>query len=163
MEEDGRAGLVGVADDLDFRCRLAEGVCLLPDMALAAYGGHETVGQGIDARHADAMQAARHLVGTLVELTAGMEHGHDDLEGRAMLLLVHVDGDAAAVVDHAYRIIFQYRHFDVRGIACHTLVDGVVDHLRDEMVKTFDADVADVHGGALADGLKAFEHLDATR
>ena len=45
------------------------------------------------------MQAAGDLVAAAVaELAAGVQDGEHDLGGRALLLLVHVDRDAAAVV-----------------------------------------------------------------
>src|SRR5438067_2115906 len=40
----------------------------------------QPLGQRIDDRYADAMQAARCLVGARVELTARVQRGHDDLE-----------------------------------------------------------------------------------
>ena len=56
------------------------------------------VGERIDDRDADAMQAARHLVGVLVEFSAGMELGHDHFGGRDAFAFVDVGRDAAAVV-----------------------------------------------------------------
>ena len=51
------------------------------------------------------MQAARHLVGVaavigVVEFTARVKLGHDDLGGRNALLLVDVHRDAAPIVAH---------------------------------------------------------------
>ena len=56
------------------------------------------VGQRVDHRHADAVQAARNLVGILVELPAGVELGHDHLGGGDAFFGVDVGRDAAAVV-----------------------------------------------------------------
>ena len=47
-----------------------------------------------------------------------------------------------------------------RRVAGHRLVDGVVDDLVDHVVEPGRAGGADVHAGALADGLEALEHLD---
>ncbi len=55
-------------------------------------------GERVDHRDADAVQAARHLVGVLVELSAGMQLGHDHFGRRDAFALVDVGGDAAAVV-----------------------------------------------------------------
>ncbi len=44
------------------------------------------------------MQAAGNLVGILVELTARMQLGHDDLRGRDTLFLVDIDRNTAAIV-----------------------------------------------------------------
>jgi len=51
----------------------------------------------------------------------------------------------------------------VGAIACHRLIDRVVDGLIDQMVQTLFADVTNIHCGAFAHGLKAFEHLDIAR
>ena len=61
--------------------------------------------QRVDHRYADAVQAARHLVRVLVELTAGVELGHDDLGRRDAFLFVDVDRDAAAVVADRARAV----------------------------------------------------------
>ena len=55
--------------------------------------------QGVHHRRADAVQAARDLVGVLVELAPGVQAREHHL-GRRDALLVHVDGDAAAIVAH---------------------------------------------------------------
>ena len=52
------------------------------------------------------------------------------------------------------------RHGDGRGVAVHGLVDRVVEDLPDQVVQAGRADAADVHAGALADGLEAFEDGD---
>ncbi len=57
-------------------------VAVAPDAQLQPFG------QRVHHRHADAVQAARHLVGVLVEFSAGMQLGHDDLGRRHALLLV---------------------------------------------------------------------------
>jgi hypothetical protein len=67
-------------------------------LAVAPDAQLEPVGQRVDHRDADAVQAAGDLVGVLVELPAGVQLGHDDLGRRDALLLVDAHGDAAAVV-----------------------------------------------------------------
>ena len=52
---------------------------------------------------------------------------------------------------------------DVRGVAVHRLVDGVVDDFPDEVMQSSRADAADVHARPLADGLQAFENGDVFR
>ena len=49
------------------------------------------------------MQAAGDLVGGGIELAAGVQLGEDDLHGGHLLAvgeIHHVDGNAAAIVDH---------------------------------------------------------------
>ena len=51
------------------------------------------------------MQATGHLVGILVEFSAGMELGHDDLGGRNTFAFVDVGRNAAAIVAHRHRAV----------------------------------------------------------
>ncbi len=55
-------------------------------------------GEGVDHRDADAVQPARDLVGVLVELAAGVQHGEREFDSRQPLGGVDVDRNAAAVV-----------------------------------------------------------------
>jgi hypothetical protein len=59
-------------------------------------------------------------------------------------------GDAPAVVFYGYIAIGVEDHLNVVAIACHGLVNGVINHFKDEVVKAFYADVPNVHGGAFA-------------
>ena len=93
-----RAGLLRGADGLDRRDRLALLVGLLPDLAVAPNLDVEALRQRVDHRDADAVEAARDLVGVVVELPARVEVRHDDLERLALVLVVHPDRDAAPVV-----------------------------------------------------------------
>ncbi len=100
----GAALAVGVADDLQRRHRVAVAelhevfLAVAPDRAACSQ-----VGQRVDDRDADAVQAAGDLVGVLVEFSAGVQLGHDDLGGRHAFVLVDVGRDAAAVVAHGAR------------------------------------------------------------
>ena len=131
--------------------------------AVAADLDVEPVRERVDAAHADAVEAAGDLVGVLVELAARVEDGHHDLDGRLALGRVHLDRDAAAVVDDGDRVVLVDRDLDVVAVARERLVDGVVHDLVDEVVQPAHADVADVHAGPLADGLETFENLDVAR
>jgi hypothetical protein len=94
-----RAALVaGRADHRERRHRVA--VVELHEMLVAAAPDAqlERDRERVDDRDADAVQAARDLVGILVELSAGMELGHDDLGGGNAFLAVDIDRNAAAIV-----------------------------------------------------------------
>ena len=74
---------------------------------------------------------------------------------------MHADGDAPAVVDDGHGAVGVDDDLHVRAEPGEVLVDGVVDHLPHEVVQARTVvRVADVHAGALANGLEAFEHLD---
>ncbi len=64
--------------------------------------------QRVDQRDAHAVQAAGDLLAVLVELTAGMQLGHDALGALDAFVLVDVDQDAPAVVgDRAEPSVFR--------------------------------------------------------
>ena len=139
---------------------MAAGEAHAVDLAVAADLDLEPVGEGVHAGDADAVEAAGDLVAAVAELAAGVQDREDDLDGGAVLGGVHVDGDAAAVVAHGAGAVGVERDVHVRAEAGHGLVDGVVDDLVDAVVVAALEGVADVHGGALADGLHALEDLD---
>ena len=94
----------------------------------------EPFGQRIDDGHADAVQTAGDLVAVLVELSAGVQHGHRELHARHLLRWVNVDGDAASIVVDRHRVIGVNGDVDPVGESGQRLVDGVVDDLVHEMV-----------------------------
>ena len=146
---------------LELADRHAPLVGLRPHVPVPAHLEVEALGERVDDGDADAVQAARDLVAAAVaELAAGVEHGQDDLGRRALLLLVHVDRDAAAVVADRDAIVRMQNDLDGVAVAGERLVDGVVDDLVDEMVEPALTRRADVHTGSLANGLEAFEDGD---
>ncbi len=160
-ERDLGAGLLRSAHRLDRRDRAALLVGLLPDLALAQDLDLEPLGERVDDRDADAVQAARDLVGVVVELSARVQVRHDDLERLALVLLVHPDRDAAAVVLDRHGVVGVDRDAAEVGVADLGLVDRVVDELEDHVVQAREVvRVPDVHAGALAHGLEALQQLD---
>src|SRR5690606_38547227 len=135
----------------------------LVGLALAPDGQAQPLRQGVDAGHAHAVQAARHLVGVVVELAAGVQFGHDDLGGAAAELVVFVDvgGNAPAVVADGDAVVGVYGDDDVVAVPGQGFVDGIVHHLEYHVMKAGAiGGVADVHARTLADRFEALEHLD---
>jgi hypothetical protein len=96
----------------------------------------------------------------MVELAAGVQHGHHDL-GRAHSALVHVHGDAATIVPDAATAVRAQNDEDVLAVARQVLVDRVVDAFPYQvMQRRAVVDVPDVHAGTFAHGLETFEHRD---
>ena len=159
-----RAALVGrIAHHLQRRIGLAMGEAHEVLLAIAEDGELELGRERVDDGDADAVEAARHLVGILVELSAGMQLGHDDFGRGHALALVDVGGDAAAVVGDRAGAIGVERHRHAVGMAGERLVDGVVHHLIDHVVQARAViGVADVHAGALAHGVQSLQDLDRT-
>jgi hypothetical protein len=68
---------------------------------LRATSTSRSLGQRVDHRNADAMQAAGCLVDLGIELAAGVQRRHDDFQRRLVLeFRVRIDRDAAAIVRH---------------------------------------------------------------
>ncbi len=150
LEADFGAGLLGLADGLQRRLRVAEPIVLLVELAVAVDGQLQGLGQRVHHRNADPVQAAGHFVGTVVELTAGVQHGHDDLGGGTALGMF-VRRDTATVVRHRHRLIGVNRHADLGAVTGQRLVDGVVHHFKNHVVQAGAIiGVADVHAGPLA-------------
>ena len=121
----------------------------------------DVVGEGVDDGDADAVEAAGGLVGLAGELAARVERAEDDLErGLAGELRVRVDGDAAAVVADGDGVVGVKLDLDAVGVAGDGFVHRVVEDFGHEVVERAFVGAADVHAGALADGLEALEHLD---
>ena len=107
------------------------------------------------------MQAPGGLVSAAGKLAAGVQRGEDDLK-RAFLgeFGVRVGGNAAAVVAHQQGVGRGECHLDEGGVAGDRLVHGVVDDLGGQMVQRGLVGAADIHAGAAADWLQAFQDLD---
>src|SRR5450759_3124633 len=113
---------------------------------------------------ADAVQPAGHLVGVLVEFSAGMQLGHDGLGRRNTFAGMDAGRNAAAVVDHTHRAVGIERGHHFGGKAGERLVDGVVDHFVDHVVEAGAVvGIADIHARPLAHGVEALEDLDRFR
>ncbi len=140
------------ADELERRFRVAMDEAHGVLFAVAPDGELEPFRERVDDRDADAVEAAGNLVGILVELTAGVQLGHDDLGRRDALLRVDVGRNAAPVIGDFGAAVGVQNHLDPRGVAGQRLVDGVVDHLVDHVVETRAVvGVADIHARAFAD------------
>jgi hypothetical protein len=132
----------------------------VPVIALDVDVELEPLRQRVDDGHADAVQAAGHLVASAPELAAGVQHGEHDLGGRLVVLVHDPDGDAAAVIGDRDRVVGVDGDDEAAAVPGECFVDGVVDHLVDEMVEAARAGGTDVHAGAFAYRLEAFEDLD---
>ncbi len=109
-----------------------------PDLQMQLFG------KRIHAAHADAMQTARNLVAVGIELAARVQFGHNNL-GRRDAFLVHIDRDAAAVVDDRNRVVDVNRYVDLGTVACQSFVDRVVDNFIHEVMQTDFTGRTDVH------------------
>src|SRR5579859_156243 len=161
FEADLGAGPLGLADGAQGILRDAVLVFLLVELAVAPDEQVQVLGEGVHHRHTHAVQATGDFVGVVVELTAGMEDGHDDLGRRTALFLVHIYRDTAPIVFDGDRLIFMDDDLYFAAIASKCFVDGVIHHLEDHVVKARAViGVADVHAGAFAYSVEALQDLD---
>ena len=112
----------------------------------------------IHARNTDAVQSARNLVGIRIELAARVQNGHHDLGRRTALLLVHPDGNSAAVINDGDRVIHMDRHLDRVAKPGKGLVNRVVNDLVNQVMQPQVTGRTDVHRGAFADRIAALKH-----
>jgi hypothetical protein len=159
-EGDGGAGLGGGPALVQVRGGGAAQVLLRPQRALGLDRDGQPGGQRVDHGDADTVQAAGDRVAAAAELAAGVQHGEHDLDGRLVLARHDADRDAAAVVHDANAAVGQQRDQDGVAVAGQGLVHGVVHDLVDQVVQAALAGGADVHAGALADRLEAFQDAD---
>ena len=160
----GAALAVGVADDDERGDRIAMGEFDVVLLAVAPDPKLQLAGQRVDHGDADAMQAAGNLVGVLVEFSAGVQLGHDDLGRGDALALVNVDRNAAAVVAHRHRIVGVENDFHRAGVTRERFVDGIVDDLVDHVMQARAIiGVADIHARPLAHGIESLQHPDRFR
>ena len=160
LEGDLRSGAVGGAHDAHGLGDGAPGELHLVEMAVLMDADSQPCGQGVDDGGADAVEAAGDLIAAAAELAAGMEDGENDLQSGLAGLRLDIHGDAAAVVGDGDGITGVDGDGDVLAVSGQRLVDGVVHDLVHQMVQIGGAGGADIHTGALANGLQALENLN---
>ena len=167
MERYGSSRLVGVADNLQRMFGHAAVIDLAEDVAVLADFGNEGIGERVDARDADAVQARRNFIAAglvaAAELAAGVEVGESELDTRYALLLVDAGGNAAAVIPDDAAAVFGDGDVYSVAISRESFVYGVIDNFPYEGVKAAFIGGADVHAGMLPYGLQTFERLEAVR
>jgi hypothetical protein len=82
----------------------------LVDVAVPENRRIEPACKGVDDRDTDAVQPAGDLVSIFIELSAGVEHGEDDLKSALAVLGHDIDRDTAAVVLHRDRAVLVDAH-----------------------------------------------------
>src|SRR5581483_1467424 len=134
-EVDFGSALLGSARLLQLRARLAFGVSLLPYRSVAPDFQLQQVAKRVHTGDAHSVQSAGDLVGGRVELSSGMQHGHDHLcGGQALAIHVHfVYGNAAAVIDDGNGVVDVNGDFDLVCEAGQRFVYRVIDDLVDQM------------------------------
>ncbi len=163
FEMDLRARRIGLAHGRERGLRDAMAIELFPHLAFATDGQQQLLGQCIHHRDTHAVQATGYLVGVVVELTACVQHGHDDL-GCRYAFFVNIHRNAAAVVAHGDGFIGMDGDGNIAAVAGQRFIDRVIDDFEDHVVQAGAViGVADIHARALTHGIKTFQYLDARR
>src|SRR5690606_26061564 len=161
LEVDLGSGVLGFTDSSQWSLGHTMPVNLLPDPPATTDRQHELFRKRVHNRDADTVETAGHLVGVVIELTAGMQHGHDDFSSRHAFL-VDIDRNAPAVVAHTDRLIYVDSDADVAAVASQRLVDRVADMLeRDAMPSGPSVRIGDVPAGPLGHRIEGFQHREA--
>ena len=108
------------------------------------------------------MEAAGNGIAVAAEFAARVEHREDDFHG-GLARLMHIRGDAAAVVRDGAAPVLIDGHFDVRAVSGQRLVDAVVHHFVHQMMKAPGRCGADVHPRTEAHRFQSFQHADIFR
>src|SRR5690606_8971891 len=106
------------------------------------------------------VQTARHRVPAAAELSTRVQNRQHDLDRGLLLLLVLINRNAAAVVEHADAAIREHRDVDRVAVPRESLIHRVIDNLVDEVVETSRTRRPDVHTRSLANRFEPFENLD---
>ena len=136
-------------------------------LAIAPDRQAQHLAQRIYAAHTHPVQATGHFVAILIEFATCMQFSQRNLSSRTfrLMLVVHLHsgGDPTTVVNHANRVVGVNSDHDVITMASQGFVDGIVNHLKHQMVKTSAVrSVANVHAWTLAHCFKSFQNLDRT-
>jgi hypothetical protein len=102
------------------------------------------------------MKAAGYFVAIVIELSAGMENGHDHFGSGTVFLRMYIHGYAAAIIGHSDRAIGVEDHFDLGAMPSEGLVNRVIDDLEDHVVETGSVvRVSNIHPRPLTNGVEA--------
>jgi hypothetical protein len=159
-ESHGRAALGGGFEPLERGDGRAALVLLVVQVAVARDIDLQPLRERVHDRHADAVQPARHAVAAAAELAARVQRGHHHLHARTPLFRVDVHRNAAPVVDDRHTLVGVQNHLDMVAVPCERLVDGVVQHLDEQVVQSAHARVADIHRGATAHRFQPLQYRE---
>ena len=161
-EVNARPGGLRGADLVQFfRCVAARKGDLV-DVSVAAHLYVHGGGEGVDNGDAHAVETARDLIPVAAEFAARVQDGEHDLD-RRHTALVHVDGDAASIVDDSDAVVPVDGHGYGIAVARERFVDGVVDNLIDKVMQSAFRCRANVHTGTFSYCLESLENLNLTR
>ena len=88
-----------------------------------------------------------------------MEGRQDQLQRRPLVLGMHIDRNAAAIVSHGDGVaVLVQLDRDGVGVTVEVFIDGVVHDFPDEVMQSLAVHAADIHRRPLADRFETFEN-----
>ena len=73
---------------------------------------------------------------------------------------MRIDRDATPIIAHGQPVALLDRDLDKAGVAGNGFVHRIVENFRRKVMQRRFVRAADIHGGALANGLQPFQHLN---
>ena len=125
---------LGGPDVLDLGDRDAFFVTLLVSSTIATDSGDSPFGKRGHSLGTHAVQTGGGFVGAFVEFGSCPDGGHNHLEGRLTRLGMHINRDAAAVIEDEDGIVDIDLNDDDLAVASEVFVNGVVDQFVDQVV-----------------------------
>ena len=105
------------------------------------------------------MQAARYLVGFVVELTARVKLGHDNLESAHALFGMQICGDSASIVNDFDNVVRLYDNRDVVAVTHEGLIDCIVDDFVHQVMQADGIRGTDIHARPFPDMFDTVQDL----
>ncbi len=126
-------------------------------LAIAAHLSLEEIGKGVHALGTHAVQTTGVLVGTLAELTTGVQIGEHQLHGGNAELRVHIHRNTTAVVNHGNGTTLVNLDDDLAAVSGQVLVNRVIQHFEHTVMQTTFIRVTNVHTRTLTHGFKTLQ------
>ena len=140
--------------------RMSAFIFLLIDFSVTENLRSHVCGQGVHTRYTYTVQTSGYFVRSLIELTAGMQYGHDNFQGWLLLFFVKINRNTTSVILYSDGIIFVDGYFNVVAIAGECFVDRVIHNFINQVVKSFRTNVTNIHRGTLSNSFQTFQNLD---
>ena len=140
-------------------------VRLRVDPAVAVDFDFAPLGKEVHYRNADPVETTGMFVRLLLKFPAELEDGHYPFEGRHLFL--HQFGKLCMAIcwDSSSIVLDRYRSIRVDGygnsfrVPRHRFIDGVIHHFVDQMMKSMEVRIPDVHTRTFAHVLQVIEVL----
>ena len=157
LEGDLRTGAVGIAELFELAHLLVAVIKPHPhELAVMGHFGNQPLGEGVDDRSTDAMEAAGGFIAAFAgELAAGVKHGKNHLQG-VLSAWMGADRHAAAFILNRAGIVLIEGNGDFLSESVERLVYGVVYDFPDQVVKPVGIGGSDIHTRPFSDRIKTF-------